>query len=153
MGAVTGFSATLTAPPPLPYPFQALCVKGKDKGLSWGGGGGNEERVLVRRTAHLIECQLVDCRIEEALADYNEAIRLSPWSPNPVLNRGIAYEALGRYADAAEQYKAVIAVDETDPAGWNNLGNSVGAAHVAQKCLCPWWLVIGRRHCQLILHK
>jgi len=23
------------------------------------------------------------------------------------------------------QYKAVIAVDETDPAGWNNLGNSV----------------------------
>ncbi|KAF5834007.1 hypothetical protein DUNSADRAFT_9492 [Dunaliella salina] len=64
-------------------------------------------------------------RIEEALADYNEAIRLSPWSPNPVLNRGIAYEALGRYEDAAEQYKAVIAVDETDPAGWNNLGNSV----------------------------
>jgi tetratricopeptide (TPR) repeat protein len=26
-------------------------------------------------------------KIEEALADYNEAIRLSPWSPNPVLNR------------------------------------------------------------------
>ena len=28
-------------------------------------------------------------RIEEALADYNEAIRLSPWSPNPVLNRWV----------------------------------------------------------------
>jgi len=26
-------------------------------------------------------------KLDEALADFNEAIRLSPWSPNPVLNR------------------------------------------------------------------
>ena len=52
------------------------------------------------------------------------------------LSRGIAYEAMGRYEDAAEQYKAVIAVDQTDPAGWNNLGNSVAGTNSTPALLC-----------------
>lgn len=36
----------------------------------------------------------------------------------PPLPRGIVYEAKGQYQDAADQYRAVIAVDSTDPAGW-----------------------------------
>ncbi len=39
-------------------------------------------------------------RLQEALADYNASIALCPWSVDPVLNRGVALEALGRFEGA-----------------------------------------------------
>ena len=36
-------------------------------------------------------------RLAEALGDYNTAIALCPWSVDPLLNRGVALEALGRF--------------------------------------------------------
>lgn len=65
-------------------------------------------------------------RLEEALADYDESIRICPWSVDPVLNRGVALEALGRFEEAVADYRAVLAVAPADPAAWNNLGNATG---------------------------
>ena len=36
-------------------------------------------------------------KLQEALADYNTSIALCPWSVDPVLNRGVALEAMGRF--------------------------------------------------------
>jgi tetratricopeptide (TPR) repeat protein len=39
-------------------------------------------------------------KLQAALADYNTSIQLCPWSVDPVLNRGVALEALGRFEGA-----------------------------------------------------
>lgn len=62
-------------------------------------------------------------KMEEALTDFNKAIALCPWSVDPLLNRGVVYEALGRYDDAVVDYQAVLKAQPNDPSGWNNLGN------------------------------
>lgn len=38
--------------------------------------------------------------------------------------RGVVLEALGQFEDALTDYRAVLAVQPQDPAGWNNLGNA-----------------------------
>eukprot|EP00891_Asterochloris_glomerata_P000334 jgi/Astpho2/334/Aster-02215 len=63
-------------------------------------------------------------KLQEALADYNEAIRICPWSGDPVLNRGVVLEALGRFPEAITDYQAVLEKQPQDPAAWNNLGNA-----------------------------
>lgn len=35
-------------------------------------------------------------RLPEALSDFNSAMGLAPWSVDPVLNRGVVLEAMGR---------------------------------------------------------
>eukprot|EP00271_Cylindrocystis_brebissonii_P010206 TRINITY_DN26327_c0_g1_i1.p1 TRINITY_DN26327_c0_g1~~TRINITY_DN26327_c0_g1_i1.p1 ORF type:complete len:396 (+),score=45.88 TRINITY_DN26327_c0_g1_i1:87-1274(+) len=66
-------------------------------------------------------------RMEQALGDYAQAMKLAPYAVDPVLNRGVALENLGRYDEAARDYRAVLAVDPRDPAAWNNLGNVTAA--------------------------
>jgi hypothetical protein len=39
---------------------------------------------------------LVQGKLESALADYNASIATCPWSVDPVLNRGVVLEAMGR---------------------------------------------------------
>lgn len=39
-------------------------------------------------------------------------------------DRGVVLEALGQFEDALTDYRAVLAVQPQDPAGWNNLGNA-----------------------------
>jgi tetratricopeptide (TPR) repeat protein len=65
-------------------------------------------------------------RMDEALADLNAAIALAPYSPDPVLNRGVVLEQSGRFDEAAADYKAVLAAIPADPSAWNNLGNVEG---------------------------
>ncbi|KAG1676129.1 hypothetical protein FOA52_004969 [Chlamydomonas sp. UWO 241] len=64
-------------------------------------------------------------RLEESLNDYNTAIKICPWSGDPVLNRGVVLEALGRFDEAVVDYRAVLEAQPNDPAAWNNLGNAV----------------------------
>lgn len=45
------------------------------------------------------------------------------YAEDPVLNRGVALENLGRYKEASRDYEAVLEVSPNDPAAWNNLGN------------------------------
>ncbi|KAL4525194.1 hypothetical protein Ndes2526A_g07274 [Nannochloris sp. 'desiccata'] len=61
-------------------------------------------------------------KLQEALSDYNTAIKLCPWSVDPVLNRGVTLEALERFPEAIADYKAVLKVAPDDPSAWNNYG-------------------------------
>lgn len=63
-------------------------------------------------------------KVDKALEDYNMAIKICPWSVDPVLNRGVLLENELRFDEAVEDYKAVLKVAPQDPAAWNNLGNA-----------------------------
>lgn len=63
-------------------------------------------------------------KLAAAISDFNQAIELCPWSVDPVINRGVVLEALGRWDEAAADYQAVLAVAPGDPSAWNNLGNT-----------------------------
>lgn len=39
---------------------------------------------------------LLQGKLTQALSDYNASIKLCPWSVDPVINRGVLLEALGR---------------------------------------------------------
>jgi len=60
---------------------------------------------------------------EAAIADFGKSIDLCPYSVDPVLNRGVAYEGLGKLELAVADYRNVLQRDPKDPAAWNNLGN------------------------------
>ena len=47
-------------------------------------------------------------KIQEALADYDRAITLSPEAADPHLNRGAVYESLGRFEEALVDYDVVL---------------------------------------------
>ncbi|KAK9817700.1 hypothetical protein WJX72_000888 [[Myrmecia] bisecta] len=65
-------------------------------------------------------------KLDQALSDYNEAIRICPWSVDPVLNRGVILETQGRFEEAIRDYRAVLDAEPNDPSAWNNLGNASG---------------------------
>ena len=66
-------------------------------------------------------------KYQDALLDYNKSIELRPYSVDPVLNRGVAYEGLKEYKLAIEDYQSVLDVQPRDPAAWNNFGNAHAA--------------------------
>ncbi|MBL1208791.1 tetratricopeptide repeat protein [Geminocystis sp. GBBB08] len=63
-------------------------------------------------------------KLEEAIADYNESIKLAPNAPDPYLNRGTAYESLKEYEKAIADYEKVLTLDPEDAMAYNNLGNA-----------------------------
>lgn len=72
-------------------------------------------------------------KFETALADYEKAIELCPWSVEPVLNRGVLYENTGQLMLAERDYRLVLQANPEDPVGWNNLGNvQMGAGNFTE---------------------
>ena len=63
-------------------------------------------------------------RLQEAIADYNEAISRAPDAPDPYLNRGAARENAGDFAGAIADYNRVLELDPNDAAAYNNRGNA-----------------------------
>jgi tetratricopeptide (TPR) repeat protein len=63
-------------------------------------------------------------KLEDAIADYDEAIELAPDAPDPYLNRGTALEGLGQWEAAIADYNRVLELDPQDPAAYNNRGNA-----------------------------
>eukprot|EP00210_Caulerpa_lentillifera_P004858 g4638.t1 len=63
-------------------------------------------------------------KMEAAINDLNKAIELCPWSVDPVLNRGVVLESLGRFDEAIRDYRMLLSSAPYDPAIWNNLGNA-----------------------------
>ena len=55
-----------------------------------------------------------DSRLEEAIAEYNEAIRLDPEYTGAYMNRGNVYHALGQHERAIEDYNQAIRIDPQD---------------------------------------
>ncbi|GFH25619.1 TPR_REGION domain-containing protein [Haematococcus lacustris] len=66
--------------------------------------------------------QLLQGKLAEALVDYNTSIALCPYSPDPVLNRGVVLEALGRFPEAVADYQAVLRATPADPAAGKRKG-------------------------------
>lgn len=63
-------------------------------------------------------------KLEEAIADFNQAIALEPDAPDPYLNRGAALEGLGQWEKAIADYNHVLELDPNDAAAYNNRGNA-----------------------------
>lgn len=67
-------------------------------------------------------------KLEEAMADYTQAITLAPHEPDPYLNRGAVWEAMGQWEKAIDDYNHVLQINPDDPAAYNNRGNAEGGA-------------------------
>ena len=61
-------------------------------------------------------------KVDDAVADYDEAIRLKPDDTEAYLNRGIAKAALGRYDDAIADYDEAIHLKPDLAAAYYNRG-------------------------------
>jgi tetratricopeptide (TPR) repeat protein len=58
-------------------------------------------------------------RYQQALADFQDAIRLKPNDPNAYYNRGKVYRDLGRYDDAIADYNTLIFLTPNFPSAYN----------------------------------
>jgi len=65
-------------------------------------------------------------KLDEAIADFNQAIKLAPDQADPYLNRGTALEAKGEYRAAIADYNRVLAANPEDAFAYNNRGNAEG---------------------------
>jgi tetratricopeptide (TPR) repeat protein len=74
-------------------------------------------------------------KLEEAIQDFNQAIRLAPDQPDPYLNRGATWEAQGNFQAAIADYNQVLAIDPQDPMAYNNRGNAEGGMGNWQEAL------------------
>lgn len=63
-------------------------------------------------------------RFDEAIANYNEAIRILPVYYSAYNNRGLAYDAAGQYQQAIESYNQAIRIRPDDFAAYVNRGNT-----------------------------
>ena len=54
---------------------------------------------------------------DAALVDLSRSAELCPYSPDPILNRGVVLENSGRFEEAAADYRAVLAAFPDDPSG------------------------------------
>ncbi|HIK18221.1 MAG TPA: tetratricopeptide repeat protein [Leptolyngbyaceae cyanobacterium M33_DOE_097] len=63
-------------------------------------------------------------KLTDAIADYDQAIKLAPDAPDPYLNRGAALEGLGKYEEAIANYNHVLELDPKDPVAYGNRGNA-----------------------------
>ena len=52
----------------------------------------------------------------QALADYSQAIKLSPTDDDPLMGRAKVYTALGRYDSAMTDYKSAMRLNPQDKA-------------------------------------
>lgn len=71
----------------------------------------------------------VESRIDEAIEEFQHAVRLAPDDPEGYFRLGWVYQGLQRYDEAAEQYRASLAVDERIAATHNRLGWILWAQH------------------------
>lgn len=83
-------------------------------------------------------CRVSQYKLDEAIADFNQAIELAPHTPDPYLNRGTAFEAQGKYSQAIDDYNKVLAIDPQDPMAYNNRGNAQGGLGHWQEALTDY---------------
>lgn len=62
-------------------------------------------------------------KYQEALADYNRAIKINPKEADYYLNRGIIHEKLKLFTKAYDDYSFAIQLDESMSSAWLNRGN------------------------------
>lgn len=57
-------------------------------------------------------------RLEDAVTQYTESLRLNPRNTCPLTNRGESFMSLGKYADAVKDFRDAIALDPHRQDGW-----------------------------------
>ncbi|OCR01287.1 hypothetical protein BCD67_12265 [Oscillatoriales cyanobacterium USR001] len=77
-------------------------------------------------------------KLEEALADYEQASKLAPDAPLPYLNRGTALEALGLWEEAIASYNRVLELDPQEAAAYNNRGNAEAGLGEWEKAIADY---------------
>ena len=63
-------------------------------------------------------------KLDEAIDDFNQSIKIAPQYSDPYLNRGIAYEGKKMWEDALADYNRVLEIDPQDAMAYNNRGNA-----------------------------
>jgi tetratricopeptide (TPR) repeat protein len=63
-------------------------------------------------------------KLDAAIADYAEAMKLAPEAVDPYINRGTALEGLGQWEAAIADYDRALKIDPKDPLAYNNRGNA-----------------------------
>lgn len=81
-------------------------------------------------------------RREEAIAEYDAAIRLNPQIADAYYNRGVAYANLGEHQQAIEDYNEALRLDPQDAQAYANralaysrLGEDTDAQHDAERAI------------------
>lgn len=68
--------------------------------------------------------RVIQNKLDEAIADFNQAIAITDRYADPFLNRGIAYELKQDWESAIADYNQVLTIDPQDPVAYNNRGNA-----------------------------
>lgn|SRR5215471_801347 len=68
-----------------------------------------------------------DCRFEEAVAVFDEALEVRPEFIEAMANRATALSELKRFEDAVAGFDPVLTLDPSHAISWNNRGNALGA--------------------------
>ena len=77
--------------------------------------------------------RLVIGDIEGSIDDQNKAISINPNEIDPYINRGIAEEALGQWAQAKKDYMYVLSEDSNNFSALYNLANVEVPRHIGKK--------------------
>jgi len=99
--------ATCSISYPISAPWSFKAVKGQ-----------NDSKGYLNRG--IVKGKLKDFR--EAIEDYNQALKLSPESPDIYYNRGIAYFDLKEYPQAIKDYSQAIKLNPDYPDAYYNRG-------------------------------
>ncbi|MGK7873445.1 MAG: tetratricopeptide repeat protein [Xenococcaceae cyanobacterium] len=83
-------------------------------------------------------CRVSQNKLDEAIADFNQAIKLAPYAPDPYLNRGAALEGKGRYQEAIADYNRVLEINPKDAMAYNNRGNAKGGQGSWEEALADY---------------
>ena len=74
-------------------------------------------------------------RFEDAIAEYDEAIKLHPEFARAYNNRGTAYERLAQYQRAIQDYDQAIRLDPAHALAYNNRGSAYGNMGQIQRAI------------------
>ena len=85
--------------------------------INSGEVGGDNLAVIYSNRASIYS---VSGQSDKALADFSEALRLSPEDAVTYANRGAHYEQLKQYDRAIQDYDEAIRLDPTEPLAYNN---------------------------------
>ena len=95
-----------------------LLISAAAAALLVGCGGGNEAEQHYKAGVELLN----EDRLEEAIAEYDEAIRLNPDYAFAYIDRGVAYHNLGQDERATQDYDEAIRIDPQFALPYNNRG-------------------------------